>query len=152
MAGAPVDCIRFTDDHAAQRGMLMGAERWRRLFKPRWRRIYERVHHYGIYTIMHMCGDNTDVIPDLIEIGLDCMESCQPECADIYALKKTYGKNIRFWGGLGAQSILPFGTADEVRAETRRLNREMGRGGGYIFAPAKTPGHRGARGEHRRLL
>ncbi len=140
MAQAPVDCIRFSDDHAAQRGLMMGAERWRRLFKPRWARVYERVHHYGIYAIMHMCGDNTEVIPDLIEIGLDCMESCQPECNDIYAQKQTYGKNIRFWGGLGAQSILPFGSAEEVRAETRRLIDEMGRGGGYIFAPSKTPG------------
>lgn len=140
MAQAPVDAIMLTDDHAFQRGLLMGAAHWRRFFKPRWARVLERVHHYGLYTIMHMCGDTSEVVPDLIEIGLDCMESCQPECMDIYALKRRYGRNIRFWGGLGAQSVLPFGTPDEVRRETQRLKREMARGGGYILAPAKSFG------------
>jgi uroporphyrinogen decarboxylase len=140
MAGAPIDCIRFTDDHSGQRGMLMGAERWRRLFKPRWRRIFERVHHYGIYAVLHVCGDTTEVVGDLVEVGLDCLESLQPECMDIYKLKQTYGADLRFWGGLGAQSLIPFGTAEDVRKECRRLKREMGHRGGYIFAPTKTPG------------
>ncbi len=140
LAEAPVDAVYLTDDHAGQRGMLMGADRWRRLFKPRWKRIYERIHHYGLHTIMHMCGDNSEVVPDLIEIGLDMMESCQPECMDIYKLKREYGRDIRFWGGLGAQSAMPFGTPDEVRAEVRRLKQEMGAGGGYILAMAKAPG------------
>ena len=137
MATGPVDAVFLTDDHAAQRGLLMGCDRWRRLFKPRWKRIFDRVHHYGLYTIMHMCGNTSEVVPDLIEIGLDCMESCQPECMDIYELKRRYGEDIRFWGGLGAQRMLPFCTAEEVRGETARLKREMGRGGGYILAGAK---------------
>ena len=137
MATAPVDAIMLTDDHAAQRGLLMGSERWRRFFKPRWKRIFDRVHHYGLYTILHMCGDTTEVVPDLIEVGLDCMESCQPECMDIYELKSRHGRDIRFWGGLGAQKILPFGTAEDVRRETARLKTRMGRGGGYILAGAK---------------
>lgn len=137
MATAPVDAIFLTDDHAAQRGLLMGCDRWRRLFKPRWKRIFDHIHHYGLYTILHMCGDTSEVVPDLIEAGLDCMESCQPECMDIYSLKGLYGKDIRFWGGLGAQHILPFGTAEEVRKETARLKQEMGRGGGYILDGAK---------------
>ena len=137
MAAAPVDAILLTDDHAAQRGLLMGGERWRRLFKPRWQRIFDRIHHYGLYSILHMCGDTSEVVPDLIEVGLDCMESCQPECMDIYRLKKLYGRDIRFWGGLGAQQVLPFGTAEEVRSETSRLKTEMGRDGGYILAGAK---------------
>lgn len=137
MVGGPIDAIMFTDDHAGQRGMLMSENMWRKFFKPRWKRIYERVHHYGIYTIMHMCGNNTSIIPDLIEIGLDCMESCQPECMDIYSLKKKFGKNIRFWGGLGVQNIMPFGTEEKVRIEIRRLKKEMGSGGGYLLAGAK---------------
>ena len=140
MAAAPIDAVFFGDDHACQRGMIMGEDRWRQLFKPRWKQIFERVHHYGFYIIMHMCGDTSAVVPDLIEIGLDCMESCQPECMDIYELKKRYGRDIRFWGGLGAQSILPFGSADEVAEETRQLKREMGRGGGYVLWPSKPAG------------
>ena len=139
LAGAPVDAIIFTDDHADQRSIIMGEDRWRRLFKPRWKQIYDRVHHYGLYTIMHMCGNTASVVPDLIEVGLDCMESCQPECMDVYELKKNYGKDIRFWGGLGAQSTLPFGNPQEVRREIQRLKQQMGSGGGYIFASAKGP-------------
>ncbi len=137
MASAPVDAILLGDDHAAQRGLLMGCDRWCRFFKPRWRRIFDRAHHYGLYSIMHMCGDTSEVVPDLIEVGLDCMESCQPECMDIYSLKRLYGKDIRFWGGLGTQQTLPFGTAEEVRNETSRMKTEMGRGGGYVLAGAK---------------
>ena len=140
MAAAPADAIMMTDDHAGQRGMLMGAPRWRQLFKPRWKRIFDRIHRYGLYTVLHMCGDTSEVVPDLIEVGLDCMESCQPECMDIYDLKKRHGRDIRFWGGLGAQSAMPFGTPEEIRKETRRLKRELGRGGGFILAPAKHPG------------
>jgi uroporphyrinogen decarboxylase len=54
-----------------------------------------------------------------------------------YELKRRFGERLAFWGGLGVQSILPFGAPEEVQAEVRRLCREMGRGGGYILAPAK---------------
>ncbi len=137
MAQASVDAILFTDDHAYQKGMIMGEEKWRKLFKPRWKKIYDRVHYYGLYTVMHMCGDTSGIVPDLIEIGLDCMESCQPEAMDIYALKKEYGKHIRFWGGLGVQNLMAFDTAGSVRKEIKKLKREMGGGGGYILAGAK---------------
>jgi uroporphyrinogen decarboxylase len=54
-----------------------------------------------------------------------------------YELKRKWGDKISFWGGLGSQSTIPFGTPDEIRAEVRRLKRELGASGGYILAPAK---------------
>jgi len=54
-------------------------------------------------------------------------------------LKERYGRDIRFWGGLGAQSTLPFGTLQDIRKETQRLKRQMGGGGGYILSSAKPP-------------
>ncbi|MBZ0309294.1 MAG: hypothetical protein K8I82_24730, partial [Anaerolineae bacterium] len=83
------------------------------------------------------CGNVVDVIPDAIEIGLDILESVQPEAMNPYMLKRRFGDNIAFWGGLGSQSILPFGSPDEIHAEVQKLCQEMGRGGGYILAPAK---------------
>jgi uroporphyrinogen decarboxylase len=56
---------------------------------------------------------------------------------DVYDIKRRYGKDIRLWGGLGTQQVLPFGTPDEIRNETRRLISDLGAGGGYILAPAK---------------
>lgn len=133
----PVDAVMFSDDWGYQRGVLLGNERWRRFIKPRLARQYEQVHRAGKYTVSHCCGCVSDIIPDLIEIGLDVLESVQPEAMDIYDLKRRYGKHITFWGGLGSQSTIPFGKPESIRREVRRLAREMGRGGGYILGPAK---------------
>ena len=133
----PVDGIMFSDDWGDQRGVIIGAERWRNMVKPRLAKLYERVHAAGKLTLSHCCGNVADLLPDLIEIGLDVLESVQPEAMNPYELKQKYGDHITFWGGLGSQSIIPFGTPQEIRAEIRRLCREMGRGGGYILTSAK---------------
>ena len=133
----PVDGIMFSDDWGYQRGVILGPERWRRFIKPRLARQYQRVHRSGKYTVSHCCGSVADIMPDLIDIGLDVLESVQPEAMDPYELKRRYGREITFWGGLGSQSTIPFGTPEEIRQEVDRLCREMGRGGGYILGPAK---------------
>jgi len=133
----PVDGIMFSDDWGYQRGVLLGPERWRRFIKPRLARQYELVHRAGKYVLSHCCGSVTEVIPDLIEIGLDVLQSVQPEAMDPYELKRRYGDSITFWGGLGSQSTIPFGTPEDIRQEVVRLCQEMGRGGGYVLGPAK---------------
>ena len=88
-------------------------------------------------TLHLSCGNVFDIIPDLIDIGLDVLQSVQPEAMPVYEIKKRYGNNIRLWGGLGTQRLLPFGTPEEIRAEVRRLKREVGRAGGYVFTSSK---------------
>jgi uroporphyrinogen decarboxylase len=135
----PIDGILFGDDWGEQRGIILGPKRWRKLLKPRWAKIYERVHQYGKFVIHHSCGSVADIMPDIIEIGMDVLESVQPEAAGMnpYELKKKWGDKISFWGCLGSQSIIPFGTPDQIKAEIRHLRREVGKDGGYIMAPAK---------------
>ena len=135
----PIDGVMFADDWGYQRGVLLGPERWRRVLKPRLARLYARVHQAGKYTLSHCCGSVADILPDIIEIGLDVLESVQPEADKMnpYELKRRFGDRITFWGGLGSQSVIPFGTPDEIRAEVARLCCEMGKGGGYILSPAK---------------
>ena len=137
--GLPIDGVMLSDDWGYQRGVIIGAERWRRFLKPRMARLYARAHEAGKYTLTHCCGSIEEIIPDLIEIGLDVYESVQPEAKNNspYELKQKYGDEITFWGGLGSQTTIPFGTPEEIKAEVARLCREMGRGGGYILAPAK---------------
>ena len=62
----------------------------------------------------HCCGSIVEIMPDLIEIGLDVLESVQPEATGMnpYALKRRFGADLTFWGGLGSQSTIPFGTPD----------------------------------------
>jgi len=134
------DAILFGDDWGDQRGVIIGPKRWRKYLKPRWARIYEAVHRHGMFVMHHSCGSVAEIMPDIIEIGMDVLESVQPEAAGMnpYELKRNWGDKISFWGGLGSQSTIPFGTPDEIRAEVRRLKAEMGAGGGYILAPAKS--------------
>jgi len=135
----PADAIMFGDDWGDQRGVIIGPERWRRYFKPRWAKVYEAVHAQGKYVISHCCGSIEEIMADIIEIGLDVLESVQPEPSGMnpFELKKKYGDKITFWGCLGSQSTIPFGTPQRIRDEVARLCREMGRGGGFILAPAK---------------
>jgi len=135
----PIDGIMFSDDFGYQDGIIIGAERWRRYFKPYIAKMYAEVHQAGKYTLHHMCGSQAEILPDLINIGLDVYESVQPEAKNNspYRLKKLYGNDITFWGGLGSQSTIPFGTPAEIKAEVRKLCKEMGKGGGYILSCAK---------------
>lgn len=137
MVDLPVDGIRFSDDWSDQRGVMIGADRWRRMLKPKIARLYARAKSAGKFTVQHCCGNLSEIVPDLVEIGLDVLQSLQPEAMDVYALKCNYGRDITFWGGLGSQSILPYGTPDQIRAEVRKLVEEMGKGGGYILGSSK---------------
>ena len=138
-ADVPADAIMMGDDWGNQQGIMIGPQRWRRFFKPRYARIFDAIHQQNKFAITHCCGSVADIMGDIVQIGLDVLESVQPEAAGMnpYALKKRWGEKITFWGGLGSQSTIPFGTPDEIRHEIRHLRREMARGGGYILAPAK---------------
>ena len=134
-----IDAIMFGDDWGDQRGVIIGPDRWRQLYKPRYAKLYDAVHAHGKLVISHCCGSICDIMPDIIEIGLDVLESVQPEARGMnpYDLKKQWGDKITFWGCLGSQSTLAFGTPQEIHHQVQQLRREMARGGGFILAPAK---------------
>ena len=71
---------------------------------------------------------------------MDVLQSVQPEPAGMnpYSLKERFGDRITFWGCMGSQSTVPFGTPDEIRAEVAKLKTEMSRGGGFILETAKS--------------
>jgi len=135
----PADAYLFGDDWGDQRGVIMGAERWRQFLKPCWARIYAEVHRQGKKSLQHSCGSIADIYDDLAEIGMDCHESVQPEARGMAPelIKGQWGDKISFWGCLGSQSILNTGTPAEIRNEIMRLDRLFKKDGGYILAPAK---------------
>lgn len=130
------DIVHFGDDWGQQQGMLMGPALWRRFLKPRLAEQYAAVHDIGKKVFIHSCGKVIEIFPDLIEIGLDCFNPFQPEVIDVYAAKREFGDQLSFFGGVSTQHLLPYGTPAQVKAEARRLMREVGRNGGYILAPA----------------
>jgi uroporphyrinogen decarboxylase len=130
------DIVHFGDDWGQQHGLIMGPRHWREFIKPRIKRMYTAVREAGKVVSIHSCGDVDELFDDLVELGLNLFNPFQPEVMDVYALKRKYHGRLAFHGGLSTQRVLPFGTPEEVRAEAHRLIREIGRGGGYIFAPA----------------
>lgn len=131
-----IDGFYFGDDWGQQRpGLIMGREKWRRFLKPRLKAMYQRIKDKGRFVIQHSCGDILELYPDLIEIGLDVHNTFQPEIYDVAAVKREFGKDLSFWGGISTQRLLPFGTPEAVRAETIRIMRIVGAGGGYVAAP-----------------
>jgi uroporphyrinogen decarboxylase len=131
----PFDAIMFGDDWGQQRGTIMGARYWRTFMKPRVARMMGRAKEAGRFVLLHSCGDIHELFPDLIEIGLDVYQTFQPEIYDIHAIKRDFGRNLTFWGGISTQRLLPFATPDEVKKVSREMMHTMGAGGGYIVAP-----------------
>jgi len=132
-----IDAIFGGDDVCDQRGVIFGLERWRKFFKPRQKQLIDRAHKHGVPYIFHSCGNVLPLIDDLIEIGLDGLESLQPEATDITALKQKAKGKLALIGGMGSQKMLFSGTPEEIRTETYRLKTVMGEGGGYVLAPSK---------------
>ncbi|HSW00370.1 MAG TPA: uroporphyrinogen decarboxylase family protein [Sedimentisphaerales bacterium] len=131
-----VDIFRFGDDWGHQRGVLMGPSLWREFIKPRFRRMCELVKSKGKLVMLHCCGKVDELFPDLIECGLDIFNPFQPEVMDVFEIKKQYGSELTFYGGISIQRTLPFGTVAEVRDEVRRLIDVVGADGGYIASPS----------------
>ncbi len=130
-----IDAVYFGDDWGDQRGVQMGPELWREFIKPCLARMYGEVRRAGKLVMIHSCGKVDELFDELVEIGLNCFNPFQPEVMDVTALLGKYRGRLAFHGGLSTQRTLPYGTPAEVRAETRHL-LELGREGGYIFAPA----------------
>jgi uroporphyrinogen decarboxylase len=114
----------------------MSPKTWREFIKPRIQQMYGLVKSKGKFVFIHSCGKVDAIFPDLIECGLDAFNPFQPEVMDVYAMKRTYGNHLVFFGGISTQRTLPYGTPAETRAEVRRLLDKIGRDGGYIASPA----------------
>ena len=131
-----IDCVRFGDDWGQQHGLIFGGRLWRRFIKPRLARMYGMVKRAGRAVMIHCCGRVQELFPELIELGLDIFNPFQPEVMNPYEIKKQFGGDLTFFGGMSVQKLLPFGTPQEIREETCRLMEQVGRGGGFIIAPS----------------
>jgi len=132
----PIDAFHFGDDWGKQHGLLIDPDLWRKFFKKRLKKMYDVVHDAGLPVSIHSCGDITEIIPDLIEIGVNIISPLQAEALDFKFLKKKYGDNLAFWGGVSTQRTLPHGTPDDVRAEIKERINVLAKNGGYILAPS----------------
>lgn len=133
----PLDGVTFGDDFGAQRGLLMSRDTFLQFFKPRLARLYARVRRAGKVVGHHSCGDNASILRDLVDIGLQVFHPLQPEAMDIRRIKREFGRDLAFRGGIGTQGALVFGTPDQARAEVHQAVQILSEGGGYFMETAK---------------
>ncbi len=136
-----LDWLWLGDDAGGQRSMLMSPETWRDMVRPLLKQNADVGKRHGIYVAFHSCGAIRPIISDLIEIGIDVLNPIQCNCPGMnpLELKKEFGGDLAFMGGVDTQGVLPHGTADQVRGATAELLEGMtADGGGYILAASHT--------------
>jgi uroporphyrinogen decarboxylase len=136
--GEYIDVVAFGDDVSGQDGWLFSPELFVSLVKPRYRRLFDAVRSRTKAKIMfHSCGAVYDLIPHLIDLGVDILNPVQVSARgmDTRRLKAAYGRDITFWGGgVDTQHVLPFGAPQQVRDEVRRRIDDLAPGGGFVFS------------------
>lgn len=133
-----MDILWYGDDWGTQRNLFISPEKWRKIIKPHTARIYQCAKEHGIIVNQHSCGHIELIMGDMIEMGADMWNNCQP-CNDLAMLKKKYGEYICFYGGIDSQGILdnPLATVKDVEIEVKRRINEMALpNGGYIASPS----------------
>lgn len=136
--GDLVDVISVSDDIGHQDRLSMSPATYRRVFKPRHARMMEAITSRSKAPVMwHTCGSVVDVIDDLHEIGVTCLNPVQTTAArmDPRTLKADFGDRMAFWGGIDTMTVLNHGSADDVRREVRDKIQALAPGGGYILNP-----------------
>ena len=118
VAEAGADMLRTGDDIASQKAMMFSPAMWRQVMKPRWARVYSAARELNpdIAVWYHSDGNIEAVIDDLIEIGVTILNPLQPECMDVERIYREYGDRLLFDGSIGTQSVMPWGSPDDVRA------------------------------------
>jgi uroporphyrinogen decarboxylase len=134
--GPYIQVIRAGDDLATQKGPFFSHQTYRTLIKPAHKAFFDFVKSKTEAKIFyHSCGNVTEFIDDLAEIGVDILNPVQVSAiGDTAALKARFGNKVVFWGGIDTQRVLPQGSAEDVEAEVRRRIRDLGPGGGYVVA------------------
>jgi len=136
-ARAGVDVLRLGDDIGTQKGLMMSLDMWRTFLKPYLKRVIDAARSIrpDMPVLYHSDGDVQEAIKDLIEIGITILNPVQPECMAPFEIKRRYGSDLTLWGTVGTQTLMPFGTPQEVTETVRKYIETLGRDGGYVIGP-----------------
>jgi len=137
LAEAGVDMISINDDIGSQKSMIISPDMWRRWLKPRLASVIAAIHRVNpaIHFRYHSDGWIMPVIADLIAIGVSSLITVQPECMDVFEVKRRYGDRVCLEGTIGLQGELMHGTPDDVRRVIRAQCEGLKPGGGWIASP-----------------
>jgi len=136
-ASAGVDILSLGDDIGTQKSIMMDVGLWEAWLKPRLAKVIDSARQINpeILIFYHSCGYILPFIDQLIEIGVDILNPVQPECMSFDEVHDLYGNRLSFWGTLGTQELLPFGTREEVLQTTISRLEKCGEAGGLVIGP-----------------
>ena len=133
-AGDAIDIFFFGNDFGSQTGPLLGEALFRRFLVPHLNRLADLGHACGLNVMLHCCGGIRELIPAMIEAGIDALHTVQPSCRgmDLRLLKEAFGDNMVFNGAVDSHHVLINGTPDSVRMRTKEVLEIMKPNGGYV--------------------
>ncbi len=137
-ANGMIDAVLCGDDFGSQRGLLISPESFDSIFAPLKKEFFDMVHTYGAKVTHHCCGSSRALIPRFVELGMDAVQTIQPQAAGMnpYELKKEFHGQLVLHGGVDVQGWLQATEPKEIQAEIRSLMDVVGKDGGYIMSPS----------------
>ena len=137
LVGGYIDIIVFGDDLGMQTGPQMSPAMYREYFKPRHKILWNRAKELAdVKVMLHCCGGIREILPDMIEAGMDATNPVQTNCSgmDAAELKAQFGRDMTFWGGgCDTRDVLPRGTPEQVAEHVRKQVAILAPGGGFVF-------------------
>jgi len=133
-AKAGADGYMWCDDWGLQKGLMIAPDAWRKIWKPRYARVYKAAHDAELLTFLHSCGDITSILDDLIEAGLDVIQMDQQENMGLENLGQRFGGRITFWCPVDIQNTMVRGSTDDIRKYCGKLVQTLGRSNGGFMA------------------
>jgi uroporphyrinogen decarboxylase len=133
-----IDILCLGEDMGNQNGRMFSPRDFNDVFRPILQRFIDLAHEFGAKAMCHSCGDTHEIMPDLIDMGLDILDAMQPEPhgMEVNKIRAICKGKMAFCGLISTQATLPFGTVDDCRKEARHRLDVIAKGGGYIFSPA----------------
>jgi uroporphyrinogen decarboxylase len=137
LAALGVDVLRLGDDVCTQKGLMMSLVTYRKFLKEPTRAIIRAAKQINpeVLVFMHCDGRVGDMIEEYVNIGVDILNPVQPECNSFEEIVQRSAGRLAFWGGIGTQSTMPFGTPHDVASAVTRAKQTLGRDGGLLLAP-----------------
>lgn len=135
-----IDIVYMADDYCSQQGPLFSPEAFKKFVQPYLKRFVDKVHNYGKKFLLHCCGAVRPLLPMIIDSGVDMLEPIQTRARGMEpeGLKRDFGKDLCFYGGVDMQRTLCEGTPEQVADEVKMLIDILGQEGGYIIGPGHT--------------
>ncbi len=137
-AGGAIDCVLCGDDFGTQRGLLISPESFDEVFADKKHEYFDMIHSCGAKVTHHCCGSSRALIPRFIDVGMDSIQTIQPQALGMnpYELKREFRGRLVLHGAVDVQGWLQRASIEEIENEVESLMDAVGAGGGYILSPS----------------